>query len=68
MNKHRRDVFRLCSLFEPDLRVELPGRVADDVRLFLEEVELPPHFVKDVGLSAFTADELKGLIARAYLQ
>ena len=68
MNKHRRDVFRLCSLFEPDLRVELPGRVADDVRLFLEEVELPPHFVKDVGLSAFTADELKGLIARAYLR
>ena len=50
------------------LGVELPGRVADDVRLFLEEVELPPHFVKDVGLSAFTADELKGLIARAYLQ
>lgn len=68
INKHRRDVFRLCSLFEPELRVELPDRIVDDVRLFLEEIEFPPHFVKDVGLSAFTTDELKGLVARAYLQ
>lgn len=67
-NKHRRDAFRLCSLFEPDLRVKLPGGIADDVALFLGEVEISPHFVKDVGASAFTADELKGLVARTYLQ
>lgn len=67
MNKHRRDVFRICSLFEPGLRVELPERVAGDVRAFLGEVELPPRFAKEIGLPAFTADELRGVVARAYL-
>lgn len=67
MNKHRRDVFRLCSLLEPGLKVELPAAIADDVRRFLDEVELPPHFTKDVGLSAFSPEELKGIVSRAYL-
>ena len=68
MNKHRRDVLRLCSLFEPNLRIELPERIADDVRAFLDEVEIPPHFIKDVGLSAYTPDELKEIASRTYLQ
>lgn len=67
MNKHRRDVFRLCSLFEPGLRVGLSKGIAADVRLFLDEVDLPPHFIKDVGLSAFSVAELKGMISRVYL-
>ena len=68
MNKHRRDVFRLCSIFEPRLRIGLPESISGDVRTFLDEVDLPPHFVKDVGLSAYTADELKEIVSRTYLQ
>jgi len=52
---------------ESELKVELPAAIAGVVRRFLDEVELPPHFTKDVGLSAFSPEELKGIVSRTYL-
>lgn len=38
IRKHRNDVLRLSQLLLPSLRVALPGAVAEDMRIFLEQV------------------------------
>ena len=67
MGKHRRDIFRLCSLLPPTIRVELPGALRTDVKEFVEIVECPPHFMKDIGLAAYAPEEVKEIIIRTYL-
>ena len=37
INKHRSDVCKLCSLFRPGEKVELPNSVRDEVAYFVEE-------------------------------
>lgn len=64
--KHRRDIFRLCSLLPPTIRVELPGALRTDVKEFVEIVE-SPHFMKDIGLAAYAPEEVKEIIIRTYL-
>lgn len=67
IGKHRRDIFRLCSLLPPTIRVELPGALRTDVKEFVEIVECPPHFMKDIGLAAYAPEEVKEIIIRTYL-
>lgn len=38
-----------------------------DVKEFVEIVECPPHFMKDIGLAAYAPEEVKEIIIRTYL-
>ncbi|MEG0758487.1 MAG: hypothetical protein RR505_08765, partial [Raoultibacter sp.] len=67
VNKHRRDIFKLCALPMPPLPVGLPQTVLDEVRKFIEEVECPKGFVKGIGLGNIDAEEIKSIIQSYYL-
>lgn len=67
INKHRRDVFRLVSLLPATLSVRLPEIVDNDIRAFLAQVECPPSLMKDIGLGALKAEDVKRRIGEIYL-
>lgn len=67
INKHRRDVLRLCALFEPGTRIGLPPSVADEVRGFVEARPWDDNMMRNLGLR-ITAEEMAELIASAYVE
>lgn len=67
INKHRRDVFRLVSLLPATLSVKLPEVAENDIRAFLAQVECPPSLMKDIGLGALSAEDVRRRISEIYL-
>ena len=66
INKHRRDVLRLCALFDPATRIELPEAIAAEVSRFLDERPWDNNMMRNLQLP-MNADEMVEHIARIYL-
>ena len=54
VNKHRRDVLRLCALFKPGSRVELPGSIRGEIRRFVSERPWDDNMMRNLGLNSST--------------
>jgi len=46
IHKHKNDIVRLTALLSPDFRMDLPDTVANDMGLFLAEVDEPEKFIR----------------------
>lgn len=68
INKHRRDIFKLCALPLPPAPAALPLAIIKEAERFLREVECPSGYLKSIGLGALTADAMKAIIASYYLR
>lgn len=66
INKHRRDVLRLCSLFEPGKHVALPKSIKAEVERFISARPWDDNMMRNLKLEA-TADEMAELIRSVYL-
>ena len=66
INKHRRDVLRLCALFDPDTRIELPDAIATEVAAFVETRPWDDNMMRNLRLP-MTADEMANHIRGIYL-
>ncbi|WP_322354180.1 hypothetical protein [Paratractidigestivibacter sp.] len=66
INKHRRDVLRLCALFEPGRRVELPESIKEEVGRFVAARPWDDNMMRNLRLGA-SAEEMAGLIRSVYL-
>lgn len=66
-NKHRRDVFKLLSLEMPPSPCGLPEAVLDDVRRFLDTVEVDRDLMKNLGLGFMSPGEMLSRIRGYYL-
>lgn len=66
INKHRRDVLRLCALFDPDTRIELPQAIAAEVEAFLDARPWDDNMMRNLRLP-MTADEMADHIRAIYL-
>lgn len=64
--KHRRDVVRLCSLFEPGHRVELAEAVRSEVARFVDERPWDDGVMRNLRLG-ITAEEMADVIRSVYL-
>lgn len=65
INKHRRDVLRLCSLFEPGESVALPASIRREVERFVKERPWDDNMLRNLGLR-IGADEMADLILSSY--
>lgn len=69
VRKHLNDVLRLTQLLAPADRIEVPGRIAQDLQRFIAEVSAAGDVrVADLGLGALSLDELLERVRKAYLQ
>lgn len=50
IRKHRNDVFRLSMLLSPDMRIDLPDSIFQDMRLFFERVSVEGMDAKQLGI------------------
>lgn len=67
--KHKRDVFRLFQIAEPDMRIELPGAIEGEMGRFLdamlaEGVDLPTLGIRSMSLPE-AVEAIRALFSRA---
>lgn len=67
IKKHKNDVFRLFQIISPELRVELPQSIADDMIRFFEALaEEPELSLKDFGLGSLKVTEVIETLRNVY--
>lgn len=66
INKHRRDVLRLCALFEPGTEIAVPASIVSEVKRFVAERPWDDNMMRNLGLR-ISADEMANLIESSYV-
>lgn len=66
INKHRRDVLRLCALFEPGTEIAVPSSIVSEVKRFVTERPWDDNMMRNLGLR-ISADEMANLIESSYV-
>ncbi len=66
VSKHLNDVFRLSGLLTEDSAIVVSGKVADDMKRFLEKAINVEVNLKDLGYKRIMPVELLGRIAKAF--
>ncbi len=66
INKHRRDVLRLCALFNPGTHIDLPNSIKAEVKRFVSEQPWDNNMMRNLKL-AISADEMADIIRLVYL-
>ncbi len=66
INKHRRGVLRLCALFDPDARIELPDSIRQEIQRFVDRRPWDDNMMRYLGLK-ISADEMADIISSACL-
>lgn len=66
INKHRRDVLRLCALFEPDARLDLSDAIKAEIGRFVDERPWDDNMMRNLKLR-ISAEDMAGIIRAAYL-
>ncbi len=66
INKHRRDVLRLCALFEPGTEIAVPPSIVPEVKRFVVECPWDDSMMRNLGLR-ISADEMANLIESSYV-
>lgn len=67
INKHRRDVLRLCSLFEPGAKITLPANIITEIENFVEIRPWDDNMMRNLGLR-ISANEMADLILGSYIR
>ena len=57
IDKHKKDVFRLTTMLQADMDIQLPKRLHEDLTTFVNAIDELPNadFLKSAGLGGFTA-------------
>jgi hypothetical protein len=66
ISKHRKDVFRLYRIIEPDPMRDVPPTVQADMRRFLVEVRNQPVDLKNLGIARSSLDDVLEQLGRIY--
>ena len=67
IKKHKNDIFRLFQIISPELRVDLPGNISQDLQQYFnaisEDKDLP---LKDFGLNGLGVLDVIGTLREVY--
>jgi len=67
IKKHRNDIFRLYQLLPPDLRIEMPESIKEDLNLFFtKQMGEPEPDLKSIGIRGIRFSELVPTIYKIY--
>ncbi len=66
INKHRRDILRLCAPLKPDTHIELADSIKREVERFVSERPWDSNMMRNLKL-AISPDEMVEIIRSAYL-
>ena len=66
IKKHKNDVFRLFAVIDPEFRASLAGKMNEDMRRFLQEVESEPTDLKTLGLASASIESVLTTLRTIY--
>jgi len=67
IKKHRNDIFRLYQLLPPDLRIEMPESIKNDLNLFFTDLMKEPEpDLKSLGIRGIQFSEIVQTIYKIY--
>lgn len=67
VKKHRNDIFRLFQIVSPELRIELPGAIAQDMEQYFSAVsEEPDLLLKPFGLNGLRVLDVISTLRQIY--
>ena len=66
IKKHKNDVFRLYQILSLDTDIALPQTIADDMRVFLENVSDEPPDLKNLGIHNTSLEDVIGNLKKIY--
>ncbi|TFH47082.1 MAG: hypothetical protein E4H01_08895 [Lysobacterales bacterium] len=67
IKKHKSDVFRLFQILSPELRVELPESISQDMQNFFSALSEDAKLsIKDFGLKGLTVSDVVSTLRRIY--
>ena len=66
IGKHKNDVFRLFQVLDPEAKIEMPRRIVEDMRAFLERVAGETIDLKALGLRSVDLDSVLDGLHRLY--
>lgn len=64
--KHRNDILRLYQIIDPELSLDLPDRVRDDLELCLKQLGQEPLPLKELGLGRILPEDIIEALKRLY--
>lgn len=66
IKKHKNDVFRLAQLIRPETRQELSVEIAEDMRMFLSEMENEDIDLKSIGVRGVDKKRILTILYQCY--
>jgi len=66
ISKHKNDVLKISQLLSPQLRVELPDTIKDDMRAFIKGIADDAVNMKSLGLTELTLEQIMASINAIY--
>jgi hypothetical protein len=66
IKKHKNDVLKISQLLSPQLRVELPDSIKDDMRIFIAGIADDPVDMRNLGLAGLTLKQIIDSIHAIY--
>lgn len=66
ISKHKNDVLKISQLLSPQLRIELPDAIKDDMRVFIRGIATDAVNMKSLGLAELTLEQIVDSINAIY--
>ena len=66
IRKHRNDVFRLYQIVDPELSLDVPAKVSDDMGLFLSSMASEDIDLEAIGVRVASVDSALTVLRRLY--
>lgn len=66
IKKHKNDVFRLAQLIRPETRQELSVEIAEDMRMFLSEMENEDIDLKSISVRGVDKKRILTILYQCY--
>lgn len=66
IKKHKNDVLKISQLLSPQLQVELPDSIKDDMRIFIAGIADDTVDMKNLGLAGLTLKQIIDSIHAIY--
>jgi len=58
ISKHKNDIFRLTMIADPEFKADLPEKISDDMKVFIEKMNMETVDLKALGLKGISKESI----------
>jgi hypothetical protein len=58
ISKHRNDIFRLTMIADPEFKTDIPEKISDDMKVFIEKMKTETVDLKSIGIKGISKESI----------